>query len=121
MSDFSLTQINMVMLGVHELDRSVPFYTSQLGLALRNRIPGFAFFDAGAITLVLSEPLGQSRADKAGAAEFVFRVDHVKIAYDALRARGVPFDNEPRNVNGPFWAANFRDPDGHLFSVFGNE
>ena len=27
----------------------------------------------------------------------------------------------PRNVTGDQWAAKFRDPDGHLLSVYGPE
>ena len=42
-------------------------------------------------------------------------------AHEPLRARGVEFLNAPRNVTGDQWAANFRDPDGHLLSVFGPE
>jgi len=33
----------------------------------------------------------------------------------------VTFMNEPRPVTGDRWAANFRDPDGHLLSIFGPE
>ena len=45
----------------------------------------------------------------------------VTAAHAALRARGVEFLNAPRHVTGDQWAANFRDPDGHLLSVFGPE
>ena len=34
---------------------------------------------------------------------------------------GVEFLREPSNVTGDSWAANFRDPDGHLLSIFGPE
>jgi catechol 2,3-dioxygenase-like lactoylglutathione lyase family enzyme len=121
MNEFKLTQINMVMLGVEDLERSLAFYRDRLGLSVRNQIPGFAFLDAGAITLVLSEPLAKASESKGEAVEIVFPVQHVKPAFEALRERGVVFLNEPRNVNGPFWAANFHDPDDHLLSIFGNE
>jgi methylmalonyl-CoA/ethylmalonyl-CoA epimerase len=121
MTNFKLTQLNMVMLGVEDLERAVAFYRDRLGLMVRNQMHGFAFLDAGPITLVLSEPLARSRQPKNGAVELVFPVQHVRLAYEALAASGVNFISEPRNVNGPFWAANFLDPDGHLFSIFGNE
>ncbi len=111
----------MVMLGVDDLQRSVEFYRDRLGLDVRNQIEGFAFLDAGSITLALSEPLGKTRDAKIDAVEIVFPVRHVKEAFEALRAQGVVFLNEPRNVSGPFWAANFPDPDDHLLSIFGNE
>jgi len=53
--------------------------------------------------------------------EIVFSVEHVRAAYDALRAQGVEFTGEPRPITGPMWGANFRDPDGHILSIFGPE
>ena len=55
----------------------------------------------------------------AGGTEIVFGVEDVTAAHAALTARGVAFLSAPRNVTGDQWAANFRDPDGHLLSVFG--
>ena len=111
----------MVMLGVEHLERSLAFYRDLLGLQVRNQIPGFAFVNAGHITLALSEPLSRARPISGESVELVFSVPNVKPAYETLRERGVAFTNEPRNVNGPFWAANFNDPDGHMLSLFGNE
>ena len=121
MDEFKLAQLSMVMLGVEALDRALAFHHDLLGLPVRNRIPGFAFLDAGNITLVLSEPLARARQPKNGAIELVFSVPTVRGAHAALSAKGVQFTVEPRNVSGPFWSANFLDPDGHLFSIFGNE
>ena len=45
----------------------------------------------------------------------------VTAAHEALRARGVECLSAPRNVTGDQWAAKFRDPDGHLLSVYGPE
>jgi uncharacterized protein len=120
--EFKLSQISIVMLGTNDLPRALEFYRDRLGLEMRNQIPGFAFLNGGPITLCLSEALArQTGGPVAGATEVVFSVEHVRAAYDALRALGVLFTQEPRNVTGPFWAANFNDPDGHKLSVFGNE
>src|SRR6185295_7084562 len=116
-----LTQISIVMLGVRDLSRSVPFYRDQLGLTVQHEIPGFAFFNAGPVTLCLSEPLARGKDPVAGATEVVFPVEHVREAFTALRSKGVEFVIEPRVVVGTSWAANFVDPDGHLLSVFGPE
>ncbi len=107
------------MLGVRDLACAVAFYRDKLGLAVKSEIPGFAFLDGGHVTLCLSQPLARSSDRLAGATEVVFSVDDVTGAYEALRARGVPFTNEPRNVTGSAWAANFEDPDGHKLSIFG--
>jgi catechol 2,3-dioxygenase-like lactoylglutathione lyase family enzyme len=116
-----LSQIGLVMLGVADIARGVAFYRDTLGLSLRQEIPGFAFFDGGGVTLCLSQPLAKATGAGAGATEVVFSVEDVQGAYEALRAKGVHFTQEPRNVTGTLWSANFQDPDGHRLSVFGPE
>ena len=52
-----MTQLRLanVMLGTTDLDRAVRFYHEVLGLDLTGRTGGFAFFEAGGVTLTLSE------------------------------------------------------------------
>jgi catechol 2,3-dioxygenase-like lactoylglutathione lyase family enzyme len=119
MPGYSLNRVGVVMLGVRDLNRAVGFYRDVLGLAMKTQFPGFAFFDAGGVSLVLSEPLAKAKSPVAGATEIVFSVPDVAQAYDALRTNGVQFRGEPRNVAGSDWAANFDDPDGHTLSIFG--
>jgi catechol 2,3-dioxygenase-like lactoylglutathione lyase family enzyme len=117
----SLKGITVVLLGVRELKRSAAFYREKLGMAVRNEIPGFTFFDGGGVTLVLSEELAKHGSSLVGATEIVFGVESVRDAYQELKARGVMFTHEPRVITGTQWAANFVDPDGHKLSVFGPE
>ena len=118
---FRLSKIGIVMLGVTDLEKSLAFYRDRLGLKCTAQFEGFAFFDAGGVTLALSRGLAQAAGKGAGAVEVVFSVEHVRAAYDALRAAGVEFVREPRAVAGPNWAVDFHDPDGHILSVFGPE
>ncbi len=118
---FRLTKIGLVMLGVASLEKAVPFYRDHLGLKLSGQFEGFAFFEAGGVTLALSQGLAQAIQKGPGATEVVFSVEHVRAAYDALRAQGVEFSQEPRVVSPGNWAANFHDLDGHLLSIFGPE
>jgi len=118
---FRLNKIGLVMLGVGDLEKSVAFYRDKLGLKLAMQFEGFAFFEAGGVTLVLSRGLAQATGKGPGATEVIFSVEHVREAYGALCSQGVEFANEPRVVSPGNWAANFRDPDGHLLSVFGPE
>jgi catechol 2,3-dioxygenase-like lactoylglutathione lyase family enzyme len=39
------------------LAKSIEFYGDTLGMKLQQQFPGFAFFSAGGVTLVLGEPL----------------------------------------------------------------
>jgi len=118
---FRLSKIGVIMLGVGDIEKSVPFYRDRLGLKLSARFEEFAFFDAGGVTLALSGGLARATGKGAGATEIVFAVEHIRHAYEALRTAGVDFSGEPRFVSGPNWAANFRDPDGHILSIFGPE
>jgi catechol 2,3-dioxygenase-like lactoylglutathione lyase family enzyme len=118
-TDFKLTRVSVVMLGVNDVKRSLGFYRDKLGLEVRREIPGFAFVNAGAITLCLSEPAAKVRGQVAGAGEIVFSVEDVTSAYQALRGKGVEFTHEPRNVAPDTWVANFDDPDGNHLSLYG--
>ena len=118
---YSLPPCTFIMLGVREVQKSISFYRDQLGLKLAQQFEGFAFFNAGNVTLVLSEGLAKASEQVAGAMEVVFSVDDVRAAHAALQSQGVKFVQDPRQVSGPMWAANFCDPDGHTLSVFGPE
>lgn len=54
-----------------------------------------------------------------GRTELVFHVADIDAACAALNSRGVKFRIEPRIVTGNQLAADFRDPDGHVLSIFG--
>jgi catechol 2,3-dioxygenase-like lactoylglutathione lyase family enzyme len=118
---YRLPAVSMIMLGARDIEKSVSFYRDRLGLTLRQQFPGFAMFDTGAVTLVLSEALAKNVASVAGATEVIFTVDDVKAGAEALKRQGVELSHEPHQVNGPMWAANFPDPDGHLLTLFGPE
>jgi catechol 2,3-dioxygenase-like lactoylglutathione lyase family enzyme len=111
--------IGIVMLGVRELARSLAFYRDALGLPLSFASDEFAFLRAGAVTLGLRRAPDLAEASEDGRTELVFAVEDVDRAYALLRARGVAFRIPPRVVTGDQLAADFRDPDGHVLSIFG--
>jgi catechol 2,3-dioxygenase-like lactoylglutathione lyase family enzyme len=111
--------IGIVMLGVRELARSLAFYRDALGLPLSFASDEFAFLRAGAVTLGLRRAPDLAEASEDGRTELVFAVEDVDRAYALLRARGVAFRIAPRVVTGDQLAADFRDPDGHVLSIFG--
>lgn len=114
-----LTKILMITLGVTNLPQSVTFYKDLVGLELTGQSEGFAFFNAGGVTLALNVPLGKSIPPGKGSMELVFPVESVLEAHRQLRARGAQFRNEPREVNAGNWAATFSDPDGNLLTIYG--
>jgi catechol 2,3-dioxygenase-like lactoylglutathione lyase family enzyme len=116
-----LTNLSIVMLGAADLARSAAFYADTLGLRPNGQFEDFAFFDAGGVSLALSAELARRTGGAQEAAEFVFGVASVEQSYRELRERGVAFENEPRQINAENWAVNFRDPDGHLLSLYGKQ
>ena len=114
----TITGIANIMLGASDLDRSRAFYRDKLGLAVKQEIPGFVFLETGPVTLCLSTAHARL-AEQPGPLEVVLAVASVGAACTTLKDRGVEFLREPANVTGDSWAANFRDPDGHLLSIFG--
>lgn len=112
-----LERLAFVMLAVDDVDRAAAFYRDVLQIPMTGRFGDFAFFDTGEARLALTSEL----AGPDGAAnghECVFGVASVTQAYGALKGH-VEFVNEPRAVNNEAWAVNFRDPDGHLLSLYG--
>jgi catechol 2,3-dioxygenase-like lactoylglutathione lyase family enzyme len=112
-------RIGMVMLGVRDMARSLDFYRDALGLPVQFSSGEFSFLGAGAVGLVLrhASDLPAPADDRQG--EIVFQVEDVDAAYRDLRSHGVSFRVEPRVVNADQFAADFRDPDGHVHSNYG--
>ena len=111
----ALTRVAYVMLGVADLNRAVDFYHGKLGLKIKNQTDDLAFIDAGSIEIVVSSEVGH----QPGETEIVFPVDHVKHAADALSRSGIRIETAPHPLTATDWAASFKDPDGHILSIFG--
>jgi catechol 2,3-dioxygenase-like lactoylglutathione lyase family enzyme len=121
MPAYSVPPVSMVMLGVRNIEQSLSFYRDKLGIKMQMKFEGFAFLDTGAVRIILSEALAKNSDNIAGATEVIFAVEDVCSATDSLKQQGVTFSHEPHQVNGPMWAANFPDLDGHLLTLFGPE
>ena len=113
--------IHAIMLGVRDLAPALEFYRDILGLKVKMQEAQLALLDAGPITLGLSPGHVRLAPQVAGATEVTFLVGNVRATCSALAKRGVSFLSEPRQATPTDWVAHFRDPDGHLLSVFGPE
>ena len=94
---------------------AIDFYHGKLGLEVSRQSEDLAFFDAGGISIVVSSEVGKT----PGESETVFAVDHVQSAFESLSRRGIHFDSVPHQFSEVAWAASFRDPDGHVLSLYG--
>ena len=119
--NMQLSQISAIMLGVRDLPLALAFYKEKLGLEVIMQEPQLALLQCGTVILGLSRGHIHSAPHVVGATEVVFQVETVRAAHKAMTAQGVSFATEPHQATPMDWVAHFRDPDGHLLSIFGPE
>ena len=116
-----MMRVAHVILRCQDIEQSIAFYRDRIGLDLVSESPGFAFFDAGSISVALNanpnEPVDETST------EIVLEVEDVKAGYREMTRRGIDFEVELRPVmeqdGRTLQAAHFRDPDGHIWSITG--
>lgn len=118
-AEVKLSRVGYLMLTVSDMARSLAFYESTLGLAKRFTSDEFSFLDGGGVGIGLRKvgTMGPPPTDVF--TEIVFEVDDIDAAYTSLRSRGVSFQVAPRQASGDKHVTHFRDPDGHVLSIFG--
>lgn len=114
-------RIARIILRVTDIDRSLAFWSQEVGLEVQYAAGEFAFLDGQGVQLALNRVEGLHRDDTM--TEIVFEVDDVSATYDILVDRGVEFEVELRPVTSDgdrdLLAAHFYDPDGHVASITG--
>lgn len=112
--------VNMIAIGVTDMDRSIRFYTETLGLPMAGPRGEVTMIRAGEITIALNSPLGRSARNAiAGAVEIIFAVESVSAVEAQLAARGCTFIVSAHEVTQGLWASTFTDPDGHKLTLLG--
>ncbi len=116
----AIERIGQIAIPVADLERAVGFYGEILGLRLLFRSPpGLAFFDCGAVRLMLSRPEGAGTPERAGLLYYV--VPDIALAHSRLLERGVEFVEAPRMVarlpDHDLWLAVLRDSEGNLLAL----
>jgi methylmalonyl-CoA/ethylmalonyl-CoA epimerase len=116
-----LAQIGQIALTVADVDRAAAFYRDALGVKLLFRAgPNLAFFDCAGVRLMLSAPEGEFRPGGSSSVMY-FKVPDIRAAFDALRARGVTFIDQPhliaRMPDHELWMTFFKDPDGNVLAL----
>lgn len=118
---------NRIILRVADLEASVAFYRDRVGLPLQSTFDEFAVFGGGdGVIVMLQKITRKSTAPNGGLSaltEVVLESTDVMKSYAEMKARGVAFTREPfaATTDGDrvLYAANFRDPDGHVLSITG--
>jgi catechol 2,3-dioxygenase-like lactoylglutathione lyase family enzyme len=117
------SRVSIIAIGVTDLTKSIEFYRT-LGLPEAKRSEDVAFISTPgemAVTIMLSAPLGRFIKPATASVEIVFPVDSVSTAHRLLTEKGCTFIKPPNVVTPEAWAATFKDPDGHLLTIFGGK
>lgn len=119
----TMKYMGLVWAGVHvqDLDSSISFYQSTLGLSLLGRGTDWAHFDSGAGTLLelFTGGISSGGPKKPHQQSIVLglRVDHLDQAVAELKEKGVRFNpEESGQFEGTRWA-HFTDPEGNQLEV----
>jgi catechol 2,3-dioxygenase-like lactoylglutathione lyase family enzyme len=114
-----LSSLLQIAMRVEDLDRAVAFYRDVLGAPFLFQVPNLAFFDLDGVRLMLDKP-ESAEFDHPGSILY-FRVPEVQPAYEALRAKGVEFVDEPhivhRDDRHELWMAFFKDTEGNHLAL----
>jgi predicted enzyme related to lactoylglutathione lyase len=119
MDGIRLGKLQQIALVQHDVEQAVPFYRDGLGLPLQFAMAGMAFFDAGGVRLMLTKP-SSAEVDHPNSILY-FDVSDCRAAYTDLKARGVPFDDEPhlvgKTATHEIWMCFCRDPERNLIGI----
>ena len=102
---------------VRDIKESEAWYGKTLGLTHLYTFGTLAFFDCGGTRLYLS-----AETNPGPESILYFRVNDIRSAYEALRARGVEFGEAPhmihRHADGTEeWMVHFNDPEGRPLAL----
>lgn len=111
---------------VSDVDRSLKFYTEQLGLKLDHQtLPAFAQVSAGNLKLILSGPGASGsrpmpdgrRQEPGGWNRIILQVDDLPARIEMLKKGGLRFRNE-MEVGPGGKQIQLEDPDGNPIELF---
>jgi methylmalonyl-CoA/ethylmalonyl-CoA epimerase len=119
-AELQIGRIGQIAMAVEDLPRAVAFYRDVLGLRfLFQAPPGLAFFDCGGVRLLIEVP-PEPEFRKMGSVLY-FTVNDIQSAYETLKARGVPFIDQPhliaRMPDHELWMTFFKDGEGNTLAL----
>lgn len=122
MPTINVKSLNVIAVYVTDLQRSIHFYTEQLGFEQIQEMSPGVLLKAGDVTLYI-EPGRKKRIEEAGVlTEFspCFATDSVKQSYESLKNAGVKIVADYQEFGPTFAFFQFADPDYNLIEIAGN-
>ncbi|HEX6700944.1 MAG TPA: VOC family protein [Gaiellaceae bacterium] len=112
-------RLEIVMVVVSDMERSVAFYRDTLGLQVVEQSPYWSELDAGTIHVGLHPSEGGEVPHGEGVT-LLFYVDDAEQTVGQLRERGAEIAMEPKRQEWQGVLAAVKDPDGHLIQLLQN-
>jgi len=112
--------VSQLLIPIDDFERGIAFYRDVLGLPfLFAAPPQMAFFQCGAVRLLVGVTPSGQRAQRGSA--IYFGVRDIRAVYKSLADQGVEFKAPPHIVNrspkSEVWLAEFVDPDGNQLAL----
>ena len=118
-TDVRLSDIGQIAINVRDVEAATAFYRDVLGMQFLFAAPNMAFFQCGAVRLMLG--VAESPEFDHPASIVYYRVDDIQQAHRSLVDGGVDFVAEPHCVHKTaeteLWMAFFRDPDKNVLAL----
>ena len=115
----SLSQVGQISIVVHDVAKAVDFYQNTLGMKLLYEMDKMAFFDCSGVKILLSIP--EKPEFDHPSSPIYYKVTDINASYEALRARGVVFNQTPHKIADmgahELWMAFFKDVDENILAL----
>jgi catechol 2,3-dioxygenase-like lactoylglutathione lyase family enzyme len=119
----NVTRAHHIALFTGNFDRLKRFYVEDLGLPQVGSFPGgkTIFLQLGDTAVELIERADWQSSETGGWQHLALEIDDLDAAYAELKAKGIAFHVEPKNVpadDPSVRIAFFKDPDGNILELF---
>jgi methylmalonyl-CoA/ethylmalonyl-CoA epimerase len=113
-------QIGQIGINAKDTERATAFYRDVLGLKLLFQAgPNLSFFDCGGVRLMVTVP-EEAEFDHPSSILY-YKVDDIRAAYEAIKARGAEFRDEPHLVakmpDHELWMTFLKDTEGNTLAL----
>ena len=118
--DLGLRKLSYVTLWTVKFEEVLQFYRDVLELPVAEESPGFVIFNTEGARLAFHKlESGEEQPLARRTVEIHLEVEDVDRAYEALKAKGVPFEHGPVNRPWGLRQAALRDPEGYGVELVG--
>lgn len=114
-----IQKVGQIGIPVKNLDQAIDFYKNKLGLTLLFNTDNMAFLECNGLRLLLTLPEKEEYTHSSSV--IYFQVENIQDTYEDLKAKEVPFIDEPHLVakmgQTETWMTFFKDTEGNTHAL----